>query len=121
MQTSTMLAIFGTGMPGWGEIVILLGIGVLIFGKRLPEVGRNIGRGIVEFKKGLRGIEDDVADGVDDGTPKRIEPGATAGPSVAVDTERHTDEANVLHTDHESVIDSPASTPTSPRTPRTPS
>jgi len=32
---------------------------VLLFGKRLPEVGRSLGKGIVEFKKGLRGIEDE--------------------------------------------------------------
>ncbi len=31
-----------------------------LFGKRLPEVARSIGKGIVEFKKGVRGIEDEV-------------------------------------------------------------
>jgi sec-independent protein translocase protein TatA len=41
----------------WGIILI---IGLLLFGKRLPEVGRSIGKGIVEFKKGLQGIEEDV-------------------------------------------------------------
>ena len=35
-------------------------IGLLLFGKRLPEVGRSIGKGIVEFKKGLAGIEEEV-------------------------------------------------------------
>ncbi len=48
------------GGIGWMEIVILGLVGVLIFGKRLPEVGRNIGKGIVEFKKGLAGIEDEA-------------------------------------------------------------
>jgi sec-independent protein translocase protein TatA len=33
---------------------------VLLFGKRLPEVGRSLGKGLVEFKKGIRGIEDDL-------------------------------------------------------------
>jgi len=28
--------------------------------KRLPEVGRSLGKGIVEFKKGIRGIDDEV-------------------------------------------------------------
>lgn len=44
------------------HIIILLIIGILLFGKRLPEVGRSLGKGIVEFKKGLKGLEDDVSD-----------------------------------------------------------
>ena len=48
------------GMPGWAELMLLAAVGVLIFCKRLPEVGRSIGRSIVEFKKGVKGIEDDV-------------------------------------------------------------
>ena len=35
-------------------------VAVLLFGKRLPEVGRSLGKGIVEFKKGIRGIEDEI-------------------------------------------------------------
>ena len=48
------------GMPGLTEWIIIGALGLLIFGKRLPEVGRSLGKGIVEFKKGLKGIEDDV-------------------------------------------------------------
>ncbi len=44
-------------MPGPMEMVFILGIGVLLFGKRLPEVGRSLGKGIMEFKKGIQGIE----------------------------------------------------------------
>ena len=41
--------------------MIIIGIiALLLFGKRLPEVARSLGKGIVEFKKGVRGIEDDV-------------------------------------------------------------
>ena len=36
------------------------GLGLLIFGKRLPEVGRNIGKGIVEFKRGLKEAETEI-------------------------------------------------------------
>ena len=57
--THTLGLLFGSGL-GWGEAVVLALLGVLIFGKRLPEVGRSIGKGIVEFKKGLAGIEDDI-------------------------------------------------------------
>jgi len=42
------------------EMVILVGLGVLLFGRKLPEVGRSIGKGIVEFKKGLRDLEEDA-------------------------------------------------------------
>ena len=56
---STLLAL---GMPGAAEWIIIAAFGLLIFGKRLPEVGRSLGKGIVEFKKGLKGIEDDVED-----------------------------------------------------------
>ena len=52
------LAFFPT--LGWTEIILLAVLGLLIFGRRLPEVGRSMGRGIVEFKKGLSGIEDDL-------------------------------------------------------------
>jgi len=48
------------GMP---EILILLVIALVLFGaRRLPELGRSFGKGIVEFKKGLKGIEDDTDD-----------------------------------------------------------
>jgi sec-independent protein translocase protein TatA len=42
------------------EIIILVGIGVLLFGRKLPDVGRYLGKGIVEFKKGMKGLEDDI-------------------------------------------------------------
>ena len=45
-----------------GELMIVLVLAVLFFGKRLPEVGRSLGKGIVEFKKGLRGITDEFED-----------------------------------------------------------
>lgn len=47
---------------GWPEMLIVLGIGVLLFGRRLPEIGRSIGKGIVEFKRGIKDINDDIED-----------------------------------------------------------
>jgi sec-independent protein translocase protein TatA len=41
------------------ELLLLMGVAVLLFGKRLPEVGRSLGKGIIEFKKGLSGAGDD--------------------------------------------------------------
>lgn len=49
---------------GWQELLVVGIIALLLFGKRLPEVARNLGKGIVEFKKGMAGIEDDVQRGV---------------------------------------------------------
>jgi len=48
------------GMPVGAEWLVIAALGLLIFGKRLPEVGRSLGKGIVEFKKGLKGVEDEV-------------------------------------------------------------
>jgi sec-independent protein translocase protein TatA len=46
--------------PGPFEMMLLAGLGLLFFGKRLPEVGRNIGKGIVEFKRGLKEAEHEI-------------------------------------------------------------
>jgi sec-independent protein translocase protein TatA len=48
---------------GLVEMLIVMGVAVLLFGKRLPEVGRSLGRGIVEFKKGLSGVADELDHG----------------------------------------------------------
>lgn len=55
----TALAFIGDFLSPWHVAVILV-FGLLIWGKRLPEVGRGLGRSIVEFKKGLKGIDDDI-------------------------------------------------------------
>ncbi len=48
------LALFS--MPGPFELILLTGLGLLFFGRRLPEVGRSIGQTIVQFKKGLNEV-----------------------------------------------------------------
>jgi sec-independent protein translocase protein TatA len=57
-------------VPGWigpGEIVILLIVALLVFGpKRLPEMGRSIGKGMREFKTSLTIGGDDDDDAVPD-------------------------------------------------------
>jgi sec-independent protein translocase protein TatA len=47
---------------GGQEILLLLVLGVLLFGRKLPELGRSLGKTVVEVKKGLKGIEDDVSE-----------------------------------------------------------
>jgi sec-independent protein translocase protein TatA len=45
------------------ELVIVLVIALLVLGpKRLPEVGRSIGRGMREFKQSISGDRDDEDD-----------------------------------------------------------
>jgi sec-independent protein translocase protein TatA len=48
------------GSLGFGEILLILLIVVLIFGtSRIPELGRGLGEGIRNFKKSVRGEEDE--------------------------------------------------------------
>lgn len=62
-MTEPILAFFPGGI-GPMEMIIFGVIALLLFGKRLPEVARSLGKGIVEFKKGVRGIEDDMDDNI---------------------------------------------------------
>jgi sec-independent protein translocase protein TatA len=51
------------GSIGWQGLVVILIILLLVFGpKRLPEMGRSIGRGMREFKDSLSGSGDDDED-----------------------------------------------------------
>ncbi len=56
------------GLP---EMIVVMGVAVLLFGKRLPEVGRSLGKGIIEFKKGLRGMEDEFHSSMEPTTSHR--------------------------------------------------
>ncbi len=47
-------------MPGPWELALIAIIALILFGRRLPEVGKSLGKGIVEFKKGLREVQDEV-------------------------------------------------------------
>ena len=41
---------------GWGELVVILAIVLLIVGaRRLPEIGRSLGQAVQEFQEALRG------------------------------------------------------------------
>jgi len=49
---------FGISLP---ELLILLVVLLLVFGaKRLPEMGRSLGKGMREFKDGVSGVEEKI-------------------------------------------------------------
>lgn len=42
------------------ELMVVMVIAVLIFGKRLPDVARSMGKGLSEFRRGMRGLQDEI-------------------------------------------------------------
>ena len=74
-----LLAIFG--LPGGMEWLVILIIGLLIFGGRLPSVARSIGKSIVEFKRGLKDVKDDMESA--DRPPDEPRPPKLPGPSAS--------------------------------------
>lgn len=71
MEVQELLAIW---TPSFWELIIVLVVALLLFGKRLPEVARSLGKGIVEFKKGVKGIEDDVDQSTYEQPKRQIHP-----------------------------------------------
>jgi TatA/E family protein of Tat protein translocase len=63
--------------------ILIALVALLLFGKRLPEVGKSLGKGIIEFKKGLAGIEEDVTQGMNQASTNQsqaaLPPGSSAG------------------------------------------
>lgn len=49
------------GNLGTGEIIIIAIIVLLLFGgKKIPELMKGIGKGVRNFKDGVKGLEDDI-------------------------------------------------------------
>jgi sec-independent protein translocase protein TatA len=78
-------------MPGGIEWIIILIVALLIFGKRLPEVMKSIGRGIVEFKKGVKGVEDEVENAVEK-KPEKLETSKNKNEKIKTDDKEHINE-----------------------------
>lgn len=51
----------------WPEILLIALVLILLFGaKRLPEIGRSVGKSLREFKSATKGLADDVKSGMED-------------------------------------------------------
>ncbi len=74
-----MNMLFAWFSPGPMEMLIIGVIAVLLFGKRLPEVGRSLGKGLMEFKKGVQGIDEEVE------SASRSVTSSTARPTASAD------------------------------------
>ena len=61
-----MCPLFAWLLPGHLELLIVALVALLLFGNRLPSVMRSVGRSIVEFKKGVQGIEEDIDEAVNE-------------------------------------------------------
>jgi sec-independent protein translocase protein TatA len=59
------------------EIAVLGVIAVVLFGKKLPDVAKSLGKSVVSFKQGMHGLEDGINDMGSVPTVSRSEPTAT--------------------------------------------
>lgn len=59
-------------LSGWHWIIVLVVV-LLLFGKRFPSVMKSLGLGIIEFRKGVKGVEEDVEESSSKTTQKKNE------------------------------------------------
>ncbi|MEM8496009.1 MAG: twin-arginine translocase TatA/TatE family subunit [Planctomycetota bacterium] len=91
LDAAPTLAFIGSiGPMQW---VIIGVLALLIFGKRLPQVGKSLGQGIVEFKKGLQGLNDEIESAGKNTDPKQLDQNDTTGPAVTEKRETESTQA----------------------------
>jgi sec-independent protein translocase protein TatA len=67
---------------GYGEMLIVGIVAVLLFGNRLPSVARSMGKSLTEFKRGMQGLDNEVRDAFYSETNERVSYDRHAAPST---------------------------------------
>jgi sec-independent protein translocase protein TatA len=74
------------GSIGWQGLIVILLIALIVFGpKRLPEMGRSLGRGMREFKESITGNDRDE----DERERDRELPAGESEPVVSATARKH--------------------------------
>ena len=93
MNNDDLLALFN--LPGGMEWIVLLVLGLILFGRRLPEVARSVGKSIVEFKKGMKDVKEEIDHASrEESNPPRLEHKSDrtpAGTAARPPERQHTD------------------------------
>ena len=104
----TIFLIMGLGTP---EYIVIAIVGLLLFGRRLPEVGRSLGKSFVEFKSGLRDMQSELQEverlsDADHNPPEEVRPNfdkpIAASESVDVQTAKEEKDSRPGNADEES-------------------
>jgi TatA/E family protein of Tat protein translocase len=59
------------GMGPW-EILMILVVALLLFGaKRIPEIAQSLGKGITEFKRGIKDVQSEIENNINTSPPEQ--------------------------------------------------
>lgn len=71
------------GPFGIWEILIILVVILLLFGpKRLPELAKNVGQSVREFRKGIKDMKNDIEADIDEDRREKVVTSSTSAPSA---------------------------------------
>ncbi len=74
------------GMGPW-EIVMILVVVLLVFGaKRIPEIAQSLGKGITEFKRGVKDVQTEIENNVNTDPPPEPQPAQTTQTTSGTET-----------------------------------
>jgi len=96
-QPEALVPIAFIGNIGHWELLLGLLVAVLLFGRRLPDVGRNVGKAIVEFKRGVKGITDEID--AESGKESGQSNGQAAAEPAKLDPPQGTQSRTAFHAD----------------------